>query len=1000
MFVHLNIHSIFSSMRGLLSLSEIMKLAKSCSMNTLALTDVNGIWGFIRFVQHCRSFSINPIAGVNLITNRQEILILVENQNGYENLCRIISDIHENSNRDIIDVLKKYHSGLFLLGHEISVLKALSDFIPDTHLFIELRPGLQETKMKELSKELRLEMVATGDVYFKNKSDHKSHIALRAIDCNSTVGQLDELDHKSINHWFRNESEMIQLFPNSLHALNNSKYLADRCKTDWSFINTIFPGLSLKDTHQSNKKLNHEVHIGAKKRYGYINDKVRHRIKHELNIINQKGFANYFLIVKDIVTQTRATIGRGSAAASIVSYCLFITQVDPIRYRLRFERFIHMDREDMPDIDVDFPWDEREDILEYVFKKYGRERTAMVANQVFMKPRSAIREIGKVYGLSNEDIKAITKRIGWHNSNRNLQSWVKNDPRFENVEMDDDIDNILEESEKIMGVFRHVSVHPGGVVIVPDDIRRYVPVLMAPKGVQIVEWEKDQVEDSGLLKIDLLGNRSLAVVRDTIRHINLNGEGSSSKNKYIDYHNIQPIGDLKTEQLMKSGKTMGVFYIESPATRQLLKKAGVVDFEHVVIYSSIIRPAANRYTNLMLGRIHGDQWNIPHPDLEFLRESYGIMVYEEQVSMAVMTMAGLGYSDAEKLRKAMSRNSMQHLIPLWKQRFIKGAHNRGYSSEMIDEVWDMISSFVGYSFCKPHSASYAMLSFTCAYLKAHFPAEFLAAVISNRGGYYSSYAYMSEARRLGVKILPPDINRSHDEWTGSEKVIQMGFMSIKGLKKRAIRLILDERKVEYFNSLDDFLLRVDLDLADAMTLTNAGCFDTVTSKSNLQQIAYRVAGFYLQEGYRKPLNTISLSHMSTENDRYNLELEAFGYPISIHPLEKYRYMLSKRIKYAREIPHHIGRSIYLIGLYITRKESRTRKSEPMQFLTLEDESDIYECVLFPNEFKEFSDMLNWETLFIIRGAIEESFGVCSVTIEKMGSLQKWISRLNQEKISL
>ena len=1000
MFVHLNIHSIFSSMRGLLSLSEIMKLAKSCSMNTLALTDVNGIWGFIRFVQHCRSFSINPIAGVNLITNRQEILILVENQNGYENLCRIISDIHENSNRDIIDVLKKYHSGLFLLGHEISVLKALSDFIPDTHLFIELRPGLQETKMKELSKELRLEMVATGDVYFKNKSDHKSHIALRAIDCNSTVGQLDKLDHKPINHWFRNESEMIQLFPNSLHALNNSKYLADRCKTDWSFINTIFPGLSLKDTHQSNKKLNHEVHIGAKKRYGYINDKVRHRIKHELNIINQKGFANYFLIVKDIVTQTRATIGRGSAAASIVSYCLFITQVDPIRYRLRFERFIHMDREDMPDIDVDFPWDEREDILEYVFKKYGRERTAMVANQVFMKPRSAIREIGKVYGLSNEDIKAITKRIGWHNSNRNLQSWVKNDPRFENVEMDDDIDNILEESEKIMGVFRHVSVHPGGVVIVPDDIRRYVPVLMAPKGVQIVEWEKDQVEDSGLLKIDLLGNRSLAVVRDTIRHINLNGEGSSSKNKYIDYHHIQPIGDLKTEQLMKSGKTMGVFYIESPATRQLLKKAGVVDFEHVVIYSSIIRPAANRYTNLMLGRIHGDQWNIPHPDLEFLRESYGIMVYEEQVSMAVMTMAGLGYSDAEKLRKAMSRNSMQHLIPLWKQRFIKGARNRGYSFKMIDEVWDMISSFVGYSFCKPHSASYAMLSFTCAYLKAHFPAEFLAAVISNRGGYYSSYAYMSEARRLGVKILPPDINRSHDEWTGNDKIIQMGFMSIKGLKKRAIHLILDERKVEYFNSLDDFLLRVDLDLADAMTLTNAGCFDTVTSKSNLQQIAYRVAGFYLQEGYRKPLNTISLSHMSTENDRYNLELEAFGYPISIHPLEKYRYMLSKRIKYAKEIPHYVGKSIYLIGLYITRKESRTRKSEPMQFLTLEDESDIYECVLFPNEFKEFSDMLNWETLFIIRGAIEESFGVCSVTIEKMGSLQKWISRLDQEKISL
>ena len=405
-------------MRGLLSLSDIMNLAKSCSMDTLALTDVNGMWGFIRFVQHCRSSGINPIAGVNLITNKQEILILVENQNGYENLCRIISDLHDDSNRDIPGILKQYHSGLFVLGHEISILRALSNFIPDTHLFVELRPGLQESSMKELSKELRLEMVATGDVYFKNESYHESHMAIRAIDRNSTIGQLNEFDYKSINHWFRNEGEMVQIFPNSLDALNNSRYLADRCKTDWSFINTIFPGLSLKDTHRANKKLNHEVYLGAKKRYGDINDQVSDRIKHELNIINQKGFAPYFLIVKDIVTQTRATIGRGSAAASIVSYCLFITQVDPIRYRLRFERFIHIEREDMPDIDIDFPWDERDNILEYVFKKYGRERTAMVANQVFMKPRSAIREIGKINGLSNEYIKSITKRIGWNASNK------------------------------------------------------------------------------------------------------------------------------------------------------------------------------------------------------------------------------------------------------------------------------------------------------------------------------------------------------------------------------------------------------------------------------------------------------------------------------------------------------------------------------------------------------------------------------------------------------
>ena len=995
MFVHLNIHSVYSAMRGLLSLTDMIKIARSYSMNTLALTDVNGIWGFIRFVQHCNNSEIRPIAGVNLMTDTQEVVILVENQYGYENLCRIISDVHDDKTKLISDILKNYSSGLFVLSHDVSTLRALKCFIPDTHLFIELRPGMEESAIQKLAKDLKLETVATGDVYFNKQSDHISHMILCAIDHNTTLEKLDLLKCKSDQHWFRNEEEMVKIFPNSLDALNNSQYLADRCKTDWSFINTIFPGLSLKDTYHSNRKLKNKVFQGAKKRYGNIDEQVRSRIKYELNIITQKGFAPYFLIVQDIVTQTRATIGRGSAAASIVSYCLFITQVDPLKYTLQFERFIHPERKDMPDIDVDFPWDERDHILDYVFKKYGKDRTAMVSSQVFLKPRSAIREVGKVYGLSNEDIKSITKRIGWYASRKDLENWISNDPRFDNVNLDDTILKVLKESEKIVGVFRHPSVHPGGVVIVPDEIRRYIPVLQAPKGVQIVEWEKDQVEDSGLLKIDLLGNRSLSVVRDTIRYINLNYGDGTSQNKYLDYHQIHPVGDNKTEKIMKAGRTMGVFYIESPATRQLLAKAGVVDFEHVVIYSSIIRPAANRYTNLMLSRIHGEKWDIIHPDMDFLKESYGIMVYEEQVSMAAMTMAGLGYAEAESLRKTMSRDSMQHLVPSWKKKFMDGAQRRGYSSNMINEIWNMIVSFVGYSFCKPHSASYAMLSFTCAYLKAHFPAEFLAAVISNQGGYYSSYAYMSEARRFGINILHPDINASGYHWYGKNTEIRVGLMSIKRLRQKAIDLILDERKAGKFDCLDDFLFRVDLDLADAMALTNAGCFRSIAPDLSHQDIAYKVAGFYLQNSPQNSFGSIPIEDHLTQDDTYRLELDTFGFPISIHPLERYRPMLSNRIIYAKDIPRFFGRSIYLIGIYITRKESMTHRAEPMEFLTLEDETDIYECVLFPNIFKEFGDLLHWETLFIIRGKVEESFGVYSVNIEKMGSLQQWLRRLGQ-----
>jgi len=982
-------------MRGLLSLPDLMNLSRSNGMDTLALTDVNGMWGFIRFVQHCKDAGIRPIAGTNLITEKDEVIILAENQYGYENMCRAVSAVHDNPNQSVVDILEKRLAGLFILAHDELTLKKLINIIPDTHLFIELRPGDQESLPKRMAKELKLEMVITGDVYFRSPSDHDAHITLRAIENNTTLEQLNISECKTDQHWFRSEAEMVTLFPNSLDALNNSRYLADRCKTDWTFINTIFPGLSLKETHVSNKRLKDKVYAGARIRYGEVDETIRQRIEYELDLITQKGFAPYFLIVQDIVTQTRATIGRGSAAASIVSYCLFITQVDPLRYTLQFERFIHPEREDMPDIDVDFPWDERDGILDYVFKKYSNERTAMVSSQIFLKPRSAIREVGKVHGLSNEEIKSITKRIGWYTSRRDLEHWVRTDPRFANVDLDDTLIRVLRESEKIVGTFRHPSVHPGGVVIVPDEIRKYVPVLIAPKGVQIVEWEKDQVEDSGLLKIDLLGNRSLAVVRDTIRQANLNYGEVASRSKYVDYHQIQPIGDKKTEQLMKAGKTMGVFYIESPATRQLLAKAGVVDFEHVVIYSSIIRPAANRFTNMMLARIHGEEWELLHPDLDFLAETYGIMVYEEQVSMAAMTLAGLGYAEAEALRKTMSRDSMQHLILSWKKKFTEGSLRRGYSPNMIKDVWDMISSFVGYSFCKPHSASYAMLSFTCAYLKAHFSAEFLAAVISNQGGFYSPYAYMSEARRFGIQILPPDVNRSHKEWRGRKNKIRMGFMSIKRLQQKAVDGIMDERKAGEFDSLADFLQRVELDLADAMSLTNAGCFKSLAPELTHRELAYRVAGFYLQNGVREPLTTSPVNNKLSDEDQYRLELDAFGYPLSIHPLEKYRPVLSRRIKSAREIPLFVGQSIYLIGVYITRKETVTGNSEPMEFLTLEDETDIYECVLFPEAFQEFGDMLHWETLFIIRGMVEESFGVYSVTIEKMGSLQQWVKKLGQ-----
>ena len=695
-------------------------------------------------------------------------------------------------------------------------------------------------------------------------------------------------------------------------------------------------------------------------------------------------------MVWDIVKQTNATIGRGSGAASIVSYCLYITQVDPLKYNLQFERFIHPERVDMPDIDIDFPWDERDDIIDYVFNKYGLHRTAMVSNQVFLQPRYAVREVAKVYGLSNEEIKAVTKRIGWHSRRSDLLHWIENDERFKNLDIDSTLKEILHISEQVMGAFRVSSVHPGGVVIVPDEIRKYVPVLMATKGVQILEWEKEQTKDSGLLKIDLLGNRSLAVVRDTLKQVGV------YRSEYVDYHSIPSVGDAKTEALMQGGRTMGIFYIESPATRQLLAKAGRVDFEHVVIYSSIIRPAANRFTNLMLERIHGKPWQLPHPNLYFLNESYGIMVYEEQVSMTARELAGFGYAESDYIRKVISRPSLEHLVAQWRKKFIGGMLKRGYTKKLALDMWAMVQSFSGYSFCKPHSASYAMLSFTCAYLKAHFTAEFLAAVVSNQGGFYSAYAYLSEARRWGITILPPHINRSFNSYRGNKKRIRMGFMAIHNLKEKAVTQILEERKGGDFKSLDDFFHRIDLDLGDAMALANAGCFAELEKEQNHQQIAFRIACHYLQKGEGEdvlpPFGDKQLSH----EDKIRLERESFGFPISEHPLTPWLTYFEWKIKKAKDIPKYVGQTIQLAGVLITTKITVTRKCEPMEFLTLEDETEIYECVMLPDAFTQYGDLLNWEKLFIIRGKVEVAFGVYTITIEKMGSMQKIATRQAQD----
>jgi error-prone DNA polymerase len=981
MFIHLNCHSVFSKMHGTATQAGLLQQARHNHMSHLALTEINGLWGFIDFVKAARACDILPIAGCNLIGEWDEAVLLAASEKGYRNMCFILSNRHKNPAGKIWDWVEGYSADIFFLSQRESTLKRLAGLVSAADLFVELRPGVEEGQAHQLAERLGLQMVATGDVYFLNPADEKAHKVLRAIDLNKTLSGLQAEEYKNGAHYFRSEEEMIQLFPNSLQAINNSFFLAERCHTDWQS-KVVFPAVN-----EASYKLRKMVFAGAKKRYGELNDIVKERIEYELSIIIPKGFAPYFLVIADIVAQTKATIGRGSGAASIISFSLGITQVEPIRYNLQFERFIHPQREDMPDIDIDFPWDERDDIIAYIFNKYGMDHVAMVSNQVFIKPRSAIREVSKVHGLSNEEIKSVTKRLGYFSKRSDLLGWIQEDKRFENVDLNDTLRDILIQSEKVMGAFRTSSVHCGGVIITPDDIRNHVPVLMAPKGVQIVEWEKDQVEDSGLQKIDILGNRSLAVVRDTLKQVKMYRKDEVDA-RYVDYHSIPSVNDPQTRALMEKGLTMGVFYIESPATRLLLRKARVVDFEHVVIYSSIIRPAANRYINVMIERIHGAHWEIEHPHLECLRESYGIMVYEEQVSMVARAVCGFNYADSDFLRKVISRPKLRKEIPKWKKKFIDGALTNGHTQQMAESLWEMIQSFSGYSFCKPHSASYAMLSFTCAYLKAHFPAEFLAAVISNQGGYYSSYAYLSEARRRGIKILKPDINLSNREYKGRKNKIRMGFMAINNLQGKAVDNILKARESGNFKSLRDFVERTKIDFSDAVALTNAGCFNMLEADCSHQEIAYKVAYAWSrgEKEWTVPGQAFFKNRRFSREELRQLETDTFGFPVTEHPLQKYLSALEHSIQKARDIAAFNGRMIKLAGVYITRKIAVTKNKEAMTFVTFEDETDIFECVMFPKVFDLYADLLNWEKLYVVSGRVEEAFGVYTINVQRLVGL--------------
>lgn len=1011
-FAHLHVHSNYSFCRGANTIEQLCATAHQRGLSHIALTDTNGLYGLVWFLQSARRYNIQPIIGAHLQTPKTHGVVLAKNDNGYRFLCQTISYIHGQDEFNLQSHLVHNKHDIFLLTDDTDLLLALKHANRCDDVFAELIPHQRSESVLQFARRHDFPVVASNAVYMIDKSDYATHRILRAIDLNTTLERVPSHELSSPEACLHHENDMRTKFPQVPEALENSWAIAQQCMTHLDFKQHIFPSFTPTQGQDINAYLWNRVREGIKWRYGSSNDNIEKRLQYEMDIILEKQFAPYFLVVADIVQHAPRTCGRGSAAASLVSYALGITHVDPIKYNLFFERFLNKGRQDPPDIDVDFPWDERDDILNYIYHTYSPENVAMIANHNTFKVRSAVREIAKVYGMPDAEIGSITKKMTGYWQPSNIWHLTQSHPAYKTTEFKEPWPEIIRLAETIRGYPRHLSLHCGGVVIAPNGIQNYVPVqpakkilkltqipdprssglpkTVAPHKLRVVQWEKDQSEDMYLVKMDILGNRSLAVIRDALEAIHHN------YGIHIDYSTWNPLHDHKTKELIRNGETIGVFYVESPAMRLLQKKTNTGDFEHLVIHSSIIRPAANIYINEYIRRLKGGKWQSLHPLLEnLLGETFGIMVYQEDVSKVVMALADFTPAEADDLRKIISKKHKERQIQDYKTQFFAGAQSKHVSVEVCEKIWHMILSFSGYSFCKPHSASYALVSFKSAYLRAHYPAEFIAAVISNQGGYYSTFAYISEARRMGLRILPPDINGSENVYTGRDNQIRVGFMQLNHINRTVINQLLRERQKGAFVSLEDFLRRVVCDPADITILIKAGCFDCVEARKTRPQLLWEARAFQVHR--KRPAENKTLSLFENEHPKdvpsppeydkntiLQYEIDTLGFLLSCHPLSLYKdRMINHNIVKAKDLKRYIKKQVKVIGWYISGKITSTKQQELMEFISFEDTTAIYETTFFPKTFSKFIHMLSKERPFVLQGIVDSHYGAVTLNVENV-----------------
>lgn len=1027
-YIPLGFHSYFSLLRGALSPEEICRYAASKGYKSVGLADTNNLYGAVRFVKAAQQEGVKPIVGASIYQKGKKLFkAYILNREGFSRLNKIITAVLDkaNENYNAVDYLAESGwEGLVLLSDDIDSIKMLAKRSKE-NLYVMLTYGRAFASLLRFAKVNSLPAAALQDIFYIKPHENRLCNILRAVDLNITVDDLPENEAIKSFYGAVSDEEIKSYFSAFPQALIETCRIAEKTGEfgspgiiHKSYVFPMFNGLSEDKSFPILKQL---CYRGIPERYPHIPNreltKVLKRLTHELLIIREKGFSGYFLVVHSIVSRYPRTCGRGSSASSIVSYLLGITHVDPIRYNLFFERFLNEARKDPPDIDVDFPWDERQKTLKYIFNRYSG-KSGIVADHVTFGPRSSLREPAKALGIGEEEIKRLVRFLRLGDRNRL--------PRY-----------LLSIADRIRGFPHYIGTHPGGVVITPGAITSYTHVQKSPLGYPVIAWDKDSAEKAGLVKIDILGNRSLGVLRDTIRLVNrrIIGERQKGDEKLIKWAHLNPINNPKTKDLISHGSTIGIFYVESPATRQLLQKMGRGDFENLVIASSIIRPAANSYIKLFVERLHGKPYKPLHPLVEkTLKETFGIMVYQEDVSRIAIDLAGFSPGEADQLRKVVAKKDRTTRLRRFKELFFRKGRKRAISESVLNSVWSMILSFDGYSFCKAHSASYAFVSYKLAYLKRFYPLEFIVSVINNGGGYYTRQTYINECRRMGFPILKPDINRSgylyrpeysnntaypgstgaagRKGYSSSRKLscnagsssstvyanrqggLRVGLIQLKGVKRELLLKLLEERKRNgVFISFTNFVKRINPGAAELAVLIKSGCLDSISAGYTRPELFWRYYNAVHFDGCFLSPSVPSMVGNYSEGLRIKYEYETLGLYISMHPMEIFRGKVKTAMQAIKpnrtsrinssQIPYYVNREVTLAGLLVTGKEVLTKNRERMVFVSFEDTYSIFETVFFPDAFKKFRRILDTGDIYIITGMVDSDIGAYSIHVNEI-----------------